>query len=135
MRFGNPCERLGRDLEADAGGEGTDRRQDQPQGWEGVRCFLQAQDWVLSAQLWVPGKSFQVKISHLRWGAGWEEGGRGCWAGAGMRFQAQGVQSLAAFQEGLLPRPPPEWPPGEQPACPAGKLTQLLSCKRDAGVS
>ena len=28
-RFENPCERLGRDSEADAGGEGTDRRQDQ----------------------------------------------------------------------------------------------------------
>ena len=86
-----------------------------PQGWEGVRRFLQAQDWVLSAQLWVPGKSFQVKISHLRWGAGWEGRGRGCRAGAGMPFQAQGVQSLAAFQEGLLPRPPPEWPPVSSP--------------------
>lgn len=29
MRFENPCEKLGRDSEADAGGEGADRRQDE----------------------------------------------------------------------------------------------------------
>ena len=29
VRFENPCEKLGRDSEADTGGEGTDRRQDQ----------------------------------------------------------------------------------------------------------
>ena len=102
-----------------------------PHGWGGVCRLLQAQDWMLSAQLWVPGESFQVKILHLRWG-GRLGGGRPRLPGWGWNV---GAQSLAASQAGLLPRPPPEWPPGEQPSSPAGKLTQLLSCKRDAGVT